>query len=168
MNGGAISSSSAAPIVPPKDASRYSASPSSFTSHELIPLPDNWYYFFGILEPLTVLSGAVYAIIFQNNYHDELVPNAFVPSATSFAAAVADVKRPFFSSVWPAVQHKASHGMSNLVASSHLPAATSLALGQLGSCESCAISEFDVHSCYCCKLNAHSSTLCIQATYSSC
>ncbi|PWN45896.1 hypothetical protein IE81DRAFT_284926 [Ceraceosorus guamensis] len=106
-NGIAVSSNSSAPLVPPKDASRYPSTRSSSGHTDLIPLPDIWYYFFGIFEPLTVLSGAVYAIIYQNNYHDELVPNAF---------------------------HKASHGISHLVASSHLPAATSLALGQLGSC----------------------------------
>lgn len=49
--------------------------------------------FFGILEPISVLSGAVYAIVFQEKYHTGLVPLAFAPL----------IQRPTLAASWPAI-----------------------------------------------------------------
>ncbi|EPQ32253.1 uncharacterized protein PFL1_00450 [Pseudozyma flocculosa PF-1] len=42
------------------------------------PLPFHWYFFFGILEPISVLAGAYYAIGLPERYHYELIPHAFL------------------------------------------------------------------------------------------
>lgn len=65
------------------------------------------YYFFGILEPLSVLAGAYYAIILPERYNHELVPPAFISS---------------------------SKLQSGLLQAGVLSESTRMALGQLGSC----------------------------------
>ncbi|KAN0066060.1 hypothetical protein ACQY0O_000153 [Thecaphora frezii] len=42
------------------------------------PLPLHWYLFFGVLEPVSVLAGAYYALVLPQRYHYELVPPAFL------------------------------------------------------------------------------------------
>lgn len=45
------------------------------------PLPDHWYFFFGILEPISVLAGTIYAVGFPEKYNHELIPPAFVSAS---------------------------------------------------------------------------------------
>ncbi|EST09835.1 hypothetical protein PSEUBRA_000224 [Kalmanozyma brasiliensis GHG001] len=70
-------------------------------------LPYHWYLFFGILEPLSVLAGAVYAILLPERYNHELIPPAFFPASTL---------------------------QNSLRQAGVLTDATRMALGQLGSC----------------------------------
>ncbi|ETS63469.1 hypothetical protein PaG_01754 [Moesziomyces aphidis] len=73
----------------------------------LDPLPDHWYYFFGVLEPLSVLAGSYYALVLPERYHHELIPPAFLSSS------------------------KLQSGLQN---AGVLSDPARMALGQLGSC----------------------------------
>ncbi|CBQ67608.1 conserved hypothetical protein [Sporisorium reilianum SRZ2] len=70
-------------------------------------LPDHWYMFFGVLEPLSVLAGAYYALALPERYNHELIPPAFFPASTL---------------------------QGSLRQAGVLTDATRMALGQLGSC----------------------------------
>ncbi|SNX81520.1 uncharacterized protein MEPE_00225 [Melanopsichium pennsylvanicum] len=76
-------------------------------SKHLDAFPDHWYFFFGVLEPISVLAGCFYAIILPERYNHELIPPAFIPAS--------------------AVQ-------SSLRTAGVLTDSTRMALGQLGSC----------------------------------
>lgn len=65
------------------------------------------YLFFGILEPISVLAGAYYALVLPERYNHELIPPAFFPASTL---------------------------QSSLRQAGVLTDATRMALGQLGSC----------------------------------
>lgn len=71
------------------------------------PLPNHWYFFFGLLEPISVLAGTIYAVCFPERYNHELIPPAFV---------------------------SASKIQSSLQTFGVLPQATRMALAQLASC----------------------------------
>ncbi|KAJ1030847.1 hypothetical protein NDA18_002076 [Ustilago nuda] len=73
----------------------------------LDPLPDRWYYFFGVLEPISVLAGAYYALILPERYNDGLIPPSFLPESSA---------------------------QSSLRQAGVLTNSTRMALGQLGSC----------------------------------
>ncbi|SPO19855.1 uncharacterized protein UTRI_00252_B [Ustilago trichophora] len=76
-------------------------------SKALDALPDHWYFFFGILEPISVLAGTYYALVLPERYNHELIPPAFFP---------------------------ASKLQSSLRQAGVLTDSTRMALGQLGSC----------------------------------
>lgn len=65
------------------------------------------YFFFGVLEPLSVLAGAYYALVLPERYNHELIPPAFLPASTL---------------------------QSSLRQAGVLTDSTRMALGQLGSC----------------------------------
>lgn len=65
------------------------------------------YYFFGVLEPLSVLAGSYYALVLPERYHHELIPPAFLSSS------------------------KLQSGLQN---AGVLSDSARMALGQLGSC----------------------------------
>ncbi len=65
------------------------------------------YYFFGVLEPLSVLAGSYYALVLPERYHHELIPPAFLSSS------------------------KLQSGLQN---AGVLSDPARMALGQLGSC----------------------------------
>lgn len=67
----------------------------------------NQYLFFGILEPISVLAGAYYALVLPERYNHELIPPAFIPASTL---------------------------QSSLRQAGVLTDSTRMALGQLGSC----------------------------------
>lgn len=81
--------------------------PSSIPPSSVDPLPNHWYIFFGVLEPLSVLAGAFYAIIVPHRYSHELIPPSFLSS---------------------------SKLQSGLLTAGILSDSTRMALGQLGSC----------------------------------
>ncbi|KAL9940791.1 hypothetical protein V8E36_000279 [Tilletia maclaganii] len=81
----------------------------------LSPLPLPWYIFFGVIEPLSVLAGATYALAFQHKSHYELVPPSFVLPKPSLVSK--------FVKAGPPVAVQAP-----------LDAPTSMGLSQLGSC----------------------------------
>lgn len=90
-------------------------------------LPLGWYIFFGIVEPISVLAGCVYATFFQSNYHDELIPKGYAQRAIA-GIAVKGAKK----SVW-----KAGSVAKTVIATStagQLDSASQMALAQLGSC----------------------------------
>lgn len=65
------------------------------------------YFFFGVLEPISVLAGAYYALVLPERYNHELIPPSFLP---------------------------ASSVQSSLRQAGVLTDSTRMALGQLGSC----------------------------------
>ncbi|PWZ02806.1 hypothetical protein BCV70DRAFT_197068 [Testicularia cyperi] len=71
------------------------------------PLPNHWYLFFGVLEPISVLAGTVYATLLPERYNHELIPPAFLSS---------------------------SKLQSSLLNAGVLTDSTRMALAQLGSC----------------------------------
>ncbi|KDN45253.1 hypothetical protein K437DRAFT_247305 [Tilletiaria anomala UBC 951] len=83
-----------------------SASPSKMTS--VTPLPRHWYLFFGVIEPISVFAGCIYAIFFQEKFYLEQVPEAFAPP-------------PYTRSIFGTPSVK-------------LDAAVRMVLAQLGSC----------------------------------
>lgn len=118
------------PAVPPKASSR------DVRARVLDPMPLPWHVFFGIVEPISVAAGAIYAICFQANYNAELVPPAFLAGAGSVLSTASNAREPFLKSVWPALAHKTSQSLHAATgAALSLSPATSMALGQLGSCE---------------------------------
>ncbi|KAK0529190.1 hypothetical protein OC834_003783 [Tilletia horrida] len=80
------------------------------------PFPLPWYVFFGIVEPISVLAGATYALAFQKKYHYELVPPSFVVPKPKLISKVIKAA-PSAAALMPA-----------------LDAPTSMGLSQLGSC----------------------------------
>lgn len=81
---------------------------STFTHLSTSPYPPtSQYVFFGILEPLSVLAGAYYALILPERYNRELIPPAFFPASTL---------------------------QNSLRQTGALTDASRMALGQLGSC----------------------------------
>ncbi|KAK0563056.1 hypothetical protein OC861_005014 [Tilletia horrida] len=78
------------------------------------PFPLPWYIFFGIVEPISVFAGATYALAFQQKYHYELVPPAFVVSKPKLLTKLVKTAQ---GSILPP-----------------LDAPTSMGLSQLGSC----------------------------------
>lgn len=102
------------------------------------PLPDHWYYFFGIIEPISVLAGAAYAIFFQENYHAELIPSALARLTSSASPALGSTSTSSawsgFRSVWQtATQESIGKTLPQKIIV--LDEATKMALAQLGSCE---------------------------------
>lgn len=90
-------------------------------------LPLGWYIFFGIVEPISVLAGCVYATFLQNNYHNELIPSGYAKRAIA-GIAVQGTKK----SIW-----KAGSATKTMIATStagQLDSASRMALAQLGSC----------------------------------
>lgn len=65
------------------------------------------YFFFGVLEPISVLAGAYYALVLPERYNHELIPPSFLP---------------------------ASSVQSSLRQAGVLTDSARMALGQLGSC----------------------------------
>jgi hypothetical protein len=90
-------------------------------------LPLGWYVFFGIVEPISVLAGCVYATFYQSNYHNELIPKGYAQRAIA-GIAVEGAKK----SIW-----KAGTAAKTVISTStggQLDAASRMALAQLGSC----------------------------------
>ncbi|CAD6974612.1 unnamed protein product, partial [Tilletia controversa] len=81
------------------------------------PFPLPWYIFFGIVEPVSVLAGATYALAFQQKYHFELVPPSFVVPKPNLLAKIVKTAQPAATAILPA-----------------LDAPTAMGLSQLGSC----------------------------------
>ncbi|KAE8243674.1 hypothetical protein A4X13_0g6992 [Tilletia indica] len=81
------------------------------------PFPLPWYIFFGIVEPISVVAGATYALAFQQKYHYELVPPSFVVPKPNLLGKIAKTAQPTVTAVLPT-----------------LDAPTSMGLSQLGSC----------------------------------
>lgn len=90
-------------------------------------LPLGWYVFFGIVEPISVLAGCVYATFFQSNYHNELIPKGYAQKAIA-GVVVQGAKKSVF---------KAGSAAKTAIITStagQLDAASQMALAQLGSC----------------------------------
>ncbi|UZJ56802.1 hypothetical protein CBS101457_006122 [Exobasidium rhododendri] len=69
------------PIAHPDPLYQEMASTSS--PHVKTSFPLHWYVFFGILEPISVLAGVIYAIYFQENYYAELIPAGYLDKIAS-------------------------------------------------------------------------------------
>jgi hypothetical protein len=97
------------------------------------PLPFHWYVFFGIVEPISVLAGCVYAIVFQENYYGELVPLGYLRKASALSATTATKGKSSWKLGAQAAKGAAS-AASALIKLTTPDVPTQMALAQLGSC----------------------------------
>ncbi|CAD6900221.1 unnamed protein product [Tilletia controversa] len=78
------------------------------------PFPLPWYIFFGIVEPVSVLAGATYALAFQQKYHFELVPPSFVVPKPNLLAKIVKTAQPAATAILPALDAPTAMGLSQL------------------------------------------------------
>lgn len=55
---------------------------------QLTPLPAPWYIFFGLLEPVSTLAGAYFALLDTDGFYRDLIPLEMKGSAAAFVKGV--------------------------------------------------------------------------------
>ena len=135
----------------------YHDTDSKAATHVKTSFPLHWYIFFGILEPISVLAGVVYAVYFQEkwadcerktfeeikcsltsllsqSYYSELIPAGYLDKIAS--STVTGTARKGVKSFWKvATQESTGFNTEAKVALTSLTEPTRMALAQLGSCE---------------------------------